>query len=135
DLSATAEIVTDTRTDALSVPIIALTVRPPPTAEADGDDADATAPDSATEASAPSEGDAEADVEGVFVVRDGKATFVPVGLGITGQEHFEIVSGVDVGDTVVSGPYQAIRQLQNGDPVREMEGSGGEAGGALGSEG
>jgi HlyD family secretion protein len=58
------------------------------------------------------------DVEGVFVVQDGIATFTPVEVGITGQEYFEILFGVEEGDTVVAGPYQRIRDLTSGDPVR-----------------
>ena len=52
----------------------------------------------------------------------GTVTFTPVELGIAGQEYFEIMSGVAEGDTVVAGPYQRIRQLQNGDAVRRSEG-------------
>jgi HlyD family secretion protein len=60
-------------------------------------------------------------VEGVFVVRGGEVTFTPVEVGIAGQEFFEILSGVSEGDTVVAGPYQAIRQLRNGDAIRRAE--------------
>ena len=63
------------------------------------------------------------DIEGVFVVRDGIANFVEVEVGITGQEYFEILSGVAPGDTVVSGPYQRIRELSDGDPVKPTEDS------------
>jgi HlyD family secretion protein len=61
------------------------------------------------------------EVEGVFLVREGKVTFKPVVLGIAGQEYFEAVSGLQVGDTVVAGPYQAVRNLVNGDQVRPAE--------------
>ena len=37
------------------------------------------------------------DVEGVFVVEDGQVRFVPVEIGITGQEHFEVLTGVKQG--------------------------------------
>ena len=63
-------------------------------------------------------------VEGVFVVREGTVTFTEVEIGITGQEYFEILSGVEEGDTVVSGPYQRIRALNDDDPVREIEAGG-----------
>lgn len=61
------------------------------------------------------------DGDGVFLVRDGRAVWTPVDLGITGQEHFEARSGVGAGDTVVSGPYETIRTLQDGDPVRVVD--------------
>ena len=57
-------------------------------------------------------------LEGVFVVHDEVAVWTPVTLGITGQEHFEILSGSLVGDTVVSGSYQTIQDLNDGDNVR-----------------
>jgi HlyD family secretion protein len=63
----------------------------------------------------------EEDVEGVFRVDEGKVTFVPVAVGIAGQEYFEILSGLQEGDTVVAGPYQVIRQLNNGDAVTKNE--------------
>jgi HlyD family secretion protein len=72
------------------------------------------------------------DIEGVFILRDGQAYFVPVEVGITGQEHFEVISGIQAGDTVVAGPYQRIRELNDGDPVRRMEEES-EAGAARGS--
>ena len=56
------------------------------------------------------------------VVSDGKVTFTAVEVGIAGQEYFEIVSGISVGDTVVAGPYQRIRQLSDGDAVRSSDG-------------
>jgi HlyD family secretion protein len=109
DLSATAEIVTETRHDALSIPIIALTVR------------DRSAIDSAAvdEAGADEEFD---DVEGVFVVEDGMVQFRPIEVGIAGVEYFEVISGLEEGETVVAGPYQVIRQLQPGDAVQEADG-------------
>lgn len=117
DLSASADVIVDTANDVLSVPIIALTVRERPDEEAE----DAEDGDRDEEAEA---GPAGSEEEGVFVVREGTVRFVPVEVGITGQEHFEIRSGVEEGDTVVSGPYQRIRELQDGDPVRRMDGGG-----------
>ena len=52
------------------------------------------------------------------MVSDGVVLWTPVVLGITGQEHFEIVSGLALGDTVVSGPYQVIQDLGDGDRIR-----------------
>lgn len=105
DLSATADIVTDISPDAVSIPIIALTVREP-----ERDTADAAA---AARRDTP-------DEEGVFVVKEGKVSFTPVKVGIAGQEFFEVIDGVNVGDTVVAGPYQRIRQLKDGDAVKRM---------------
>ncbi|MDP2958051.1 MAG: efflux RND transporter periplasmic adaptor subunit [Longimicrobiales bacterium] len=122
DLSATADIVTEVRDEALSVPIIALTVREP---EADSAAADDDAPAEAAAAPAatttPGSSEESKDEEGVFLVREGKVTFTPITVGIAGQEYFEVLSGLNAGDTVVAGPYQSIRQLKNGDPVKKSE--------------
>jgi HlyD family secretion protein len=108
DLSATARIVTDTRKDALAIPIIALTVREntPVTPETRRDT---------------SRVGKKKDTEGVFVVVNGKATFRPVQVGIAGDEYFEVLSGVKQGEQIVAGPYQAIRDLKDGSPVRAMK--------------
>ena len=50
---------------------------------------------------------------GVFVVEDGRAKFVPVTTGVIGGLDIE-VSGVGEGRTIISGPYQALRELQDG---------------------
>jgi HlyD family secretion protein len=108
DLSATADIVVDSRHDALSVPIIAMTVR--------------EAPRDSTVGGRPSAQRAQPrEIEGVFTVTGGRVTFTPVTLGIAGQEYFEVLSGLSEGDTVVAGPYQRIRQLRDGDAIRPME--------------
>jgi len=109
DLSATAKIVTDTRTQALSIPIIGLTVRQ--NAEVPNESvAKPAATDSAT--------GRPKDTEGVFVVRNGIARFQAVKVGIAGEEHFEVLSGVAEGDTVVAGPYQVIRDLRDSSKVK-----------------
>ena len=123
DLSTTAEIVTEIRDQALAIPIIALTVRDRSERE-DEDGGDADGDEEAGDGSAESgsaragERDEEEEEEGVFVVRDGEAHFVAVTVGIAGQEYFEVLSGLSEGDTVVSGPYQRIRELGDGEAVR-----------------
>jgi HlyD family secretion protein len=119
DLSATAEIVTDTRRNALSIPIIALTVREhTPVASGENRPADTTTP--ATTATTA----AKREVEGVFVVTNGVATFRPVRVGIAGEEHFEVIDGLKENETIVAGPYQAIRDLKDGTRVRQMRSVG-----------
>ena len=101
DLSATAEIITESRPSALSIPIIALTVR-------EREDLETLVEELSSEqeaAAAALLGDDDEDVEGVFVVREGEAHFTPVRVGITGREHFEFLAGLAEGDSVVAGPY------------------------------
>jgi HlyD family secretion protein len=115
DLSATAEVVTATRRNVVSVPIIALTVR-----ERGEMKALPTEDKMAKAAAKNAERDKAQDQEGVFIIKDGKAQFVQVKTGITGREHFEIVSGLTTKDTVVAGPYEAIRSLEDGKALKPI---------------
>jgi HlyD family secretion protein len=114
DLSATADIVTAQRSNALAVPIIAVTVRDPDGKKFNAEEDEERQPAGAS-ASAREE---EAEVEGVFLVREGMAEFVPVRVGIAGDRYFEVASGLRGGETVIAGPYSVIRDLEDGDPVR-----------------
>jgi len=109
DLSATARIVTDTRTQALSIPIIALTVRENKPVSTENRPVDTTTARKKKE------------TEGVFVVKDGVATFRPAKVGIAGDEYFEVLDGLQQGESIVAGPYQAIRDLKDGAHVRAMK--------------
>jgi HlyD family secretion protein len=112
DFSATAKVVTDTRKNKLSIPIIALTVRENE-AISSGDTAVGLGQKKAAK-------DIEKkDVEGVFIVgTDNKVTFRPVKVGIAGEKHFEVLSGLKAGEKIVAGTYQAIRELKDGTLVR-----------------
>src|SRR5438094_390893 len=109
DLSATARIVTDTRKQALSIPIIALTVRENKPLSTENRPVDTATAHKKKEA------------EGVFVVDKGTATFRPVKVGIAGDEYFEVLDGLKEGETIVAGPYQAIRDLKDGARVRALK--------------
>ena len=112
DFSATAKIVTDTRGRAVSIPIIALTVR---------ENENITPGDTAVGLGRPRPTIevGKKDVEGVFVVgEDNKVTFRPVKVGIAGEKHFEVISGLKEGEKIVAGTYQAIRELKDGTLVR-----------------
>lgn len=115
DLSATAEVVTATRRNVLSIPIIALTVR-----ERGDMEALPTEDKTAKQAAKAAEQDKSEDQEGVFILKDGKAQFVQVKTGITGREHFEVISGLTDKDTVVAGPYEAIRSLEDGKALKPL---------------
>ena len=142
DLSATAKIITATRKGVLTVPIIALTVREPDKADSAAKrDTSAARRDTGRAApraqqpaapaavpAVPTARDTTAhkrgkEIEGVFVVDTvTKAVrFRPVKVGITGDEYFEVLTGVREGETIVSGSYQAIRDLKSGGHVRESK--------------
>ncbi|HKP29944.1 MAG TPA: efflux RND transporter periplasmic adaptor subunit [Gemmatimonadales bacterium] len=110
DLSSTARIITETRKQVPSIPIIALTVREH---ENLPNELKTTATDSST--------GKKKEREGVFMVRGGVATFIPVKVGIAGEEHFEVVEGLKVGDSIVAGPYQAIRDMRDSTRVKQQD--------------
>jgi HlyD family secretion protein len=107
----------------VAVPIIALTVRDTSAlAAAERSDEDNGSSSAGNTGTQPKAGE-PVEIEGVFVVKGGRVSFQSVELGIAGQEYFEAISGLQVGDTVVAGPYQAVRGLNNGDLVRAASGS------------
>ena len=113
DFSATAKIITSTRNNVLSIPIIALTVRE-----------DSVKPDTALTLAkrAPTKQVGKRDVEGVFVVGpNNKVAFRPVKVGIAGEKYFEVVNGLKEGENIVGGTYQAIRELKDGATVRAQK--------------
>jgi HlyD family secretion protein len=117
DFSATAKIVTQIRNGALSIPIIALTVR---------EDQDKVAKEDSGALTLgrkpPAKEVGKRDVEGVFVVgKDNKVSFRPVKVGIAGERYFEVLTGLKEGEDIVGGTYQAIRELKDGALVRAQK--------------
>ena len=110
DLSCTARVVTDTRDGVIAIPIIALTVRDHE--RVPNESVPAPPEDSLRKKFK------KRETEGVFVVRDGIATFRAVRVGIAGDEYFEVRDGVREGETIVAGTYQAIRELKDGAKVK-----------------
>jgi HlyD family secretion protein len=113
DLSCTARIITDTKNNALSIPIISLTVRDH---EKVPNEADSAPPTDTLRAKF-----RKREAEGVFIVRNGVATFRPVKTGVAGDEYFEVTDGLREGETIVAGTYQAIRDLKDGAKVRAAD--------------
>jgi len=134
DLSATANIITDSRKQALSVPIIALTVREPTATDtahakpAGGTAVAQNAPRYQVSADT-SQAHRAKEIEGVFVVdtQTHLVHFTPVRVGIAGAEYFELLSGLKGGETIVAGSYAAIKDLKDGSRVKGQAGMGGGA--------
>jgi HlyD family secretion protein len=105
-MTASADIVTDTRESALSVPLQSVTVR---TLE------QLQEGEKTTEAYTAGK---DGFVQIVWVAKDGKVTAKQVKTGIQSGEFIEILDGLKEGDEVVSGSYRAIsRDLNNGNMV------------------
>jgi HlyD family secretion protein len=128
--TCTSEITTATRTGAVAVPIQALTVRemlydpkgtlvhePPPPRPSRFQFGRPAEPTPAAPPEPP-EGYTRTETEGVFVFRDGHAVFVPVKVGIAGERYFEVLSGVNENDRVITGPFNSVREMADGSEVR-----------------
>ena len=116
-LSCTAKITTATRKNAVTIPIQALTVRQKGDLEPrkTGVSGGAVA---ATKLDPVAEKARKEELQGVFVVVNGKATFRKVETGITGSTDIEVLSGLNEGDQIVTGTYQVIRTIANDAQVK-----------------
>lgn len=99
-MSAQVEIVTAARDSCLFVPVQCVVPREDP-------------------------GDSTREIDVVLRISGGRVESVPVRTGIAGMMDIE-VTGVERGDSVVSGPLEALRDLRDGDPVRTGNGRRGD---------
>ena len=115
-LSSTAKITTATRNNVLTIPIQALTVR------TRGDLDAAKSKPGSVQAAAPepaaSKEDKKQEVQGVFLIRNRKAEFIPVETGIAGTSDIEVTKGLQPGDEVITGSYKILRTLKPGASVK-----------------
>ncbi|MFO7694838.1 MAG: efflux RND transporter periplasmic adaptor subunit, partial [Vicinamibacterales bacterium] len=123
--TCTADITTATRKDVVAIPIQATTVRELVYDEKGNvvkePEADKKKPRSGAAAAAAAElkpGQTKKEAEGVFVIRDGKATFLPVKTGIAGEKFLEVLSGIKADDEVIVGPFNSVRDMKDGDAVK-----------------
>ena len=70
----------------------------------------------------------------VFRFDDGVARKIEVGLGIADDTYQAIRSGLTLGDRFITGPNRVLRDLEDGDPVREAEEQDGTASSDSGRE-
>lgn len=127
-LSAKAEITVAERRDAVSVPLGAVTVRELPLKNDDIRSYTGKRARQQEEALAGlgfvsrqengGEGGDErverTETEGVFLLKDSFVKFVPVKIGIAGEEDFEITEGLEEGQEIVTGPFRILRELKDG---------------------
>jgi HlyD family secretion protein len=109
-LSARADILTGFRGNAIVVPLQALVVR-----DVERKPGQTVSPD------------APREQEGVYVMENGKVRFQPLKTGLIGDLSIEVTSGLKGGETVVSGPFKALREIEPGDAViqeKEKKGEG-----------
>jgi HlyD family secretion protein len=99
-LSVQADVLTGFRSQALVVPIQALVVR-----ELEHRPGVPLAPN------------APREQEGVYLMDGGKARFEPVRTGLMGDLSVEVRGGLAGGETLITGPFRALRALRPGDAV------------------
>jgi len=118
-MSANTNIITDIRVDVLTIPIQSLTIRPE---GYDKELGEKNEDESDEDKKYRSGKEKKEMIELVFVVQDepagdkeikgnNKGPFAvakPVKVGISSETHYEIISGLDEGDRIVTGSYKAI---------------------------
>jgi len=100
-MTATVDILTNTKKDVVAVPISAIMIKKK----------------SEINPNTPKQ-DADKKQEVVFVLKNGKAELRTVNTGIQDNVNIEILSGISKDETIITGPYQTITKiLKNGDNV------------------
>lgn len=120
-LSTTAKITTATRQNTTTVPIQALAIRM--RRDLEEGDKDGKGAVQAASTTAPAVGSSVKDkskeeIQGLFVIRDGRAVFTPVESGIMGPTDIEIVKGINPGEEIVTGSFSVLRSLKNNAKVK-----------------
>lgn len=111
-MSATAVINTKTVNNVVAVPIQAVIEKKPdasPSPTVEGDAAPATATTEKAKA-----------IKGVYVMDGNKVKFVEVQTGITGESDIQIISGLNEGDQVITGPSRVLNKLKEGEVVKKQ---------------
>jgi HlyD family secretion protein len=129
-LSATAKIRTAEKKNIVAIPLQAVAIR----TRKELDDAEkqrqnpgssgvthasnsTTAPAATSTSSAKKEKDKE-EIQGVFVINNGKAEFRQVETGIVGTSDIEIIKGIKEGDIIVTGSYKTLRTMRPNSTVK-----------------
>jgi HlyD family secretion protein len=118
-MTADVEIETAKRDSALSVPIQSVVLRSARDLEPKkkGRRRSRANPDS-------TETDLSRDLTGVFVVNGDRVQFREVQTGIAGSTNIEVIGAIDVGEKIVTGPYNVLRDLRREDKVKVTEETG-----------
>jgi HlyD family secretion protein len=123
--TCTAEVTTSKKQNVTSVPIQALTVREllynPQGKIVREEQTDRRRRRNAEQQKSDDDvppGHKREETEGVFTVRENKAVFTPVKIGIAGEQYFEVLDGLKVGDRVITGPFANVRELADGQEIR-----------------
>ena len=120
-MSTTVDIITETRDDVLKVPIQAVTVRPKDKLEKKPGVEEHPESESSEEEGTTSKDKKPEMIEMVFCVEDNKAVSKPVKLGISDDTYYVVISGVEKGDEVITGPFRVLSRTLKNDDLIEYE--------------
>jgi HlyD family secretion protein len=111
-MNSTATITTKTHNNVLAVPLQAIVEKAPPT----------PTPGGSVASSAPTPvGEKPKELKGLYILdKNNKVKFVEVTTGITGESDIEIVSGLQAGTEVVTGPSRVLKTLKEGSSVKRQ---------------
>lgn len=113
-MSCSVDIETDTKTNAIAVPIQSVTIRQDETAAVDSQEENYRLESRKVEGVKKSNKPKSI----VWILKGNTVEARAVETGISDDGYIEVLSGVKKGESVVSSPYQAIsKQLKNGAPV------------------
>jgi HlyD family secretion protein len=122
-MTASVDVTTATRDSVIQIPIQAVVMRD----KKDSTDQEVTPADTdqGTAVAATDEPkkptrkrEKTEELEGVFVVEDGKAVFREIKTGIADQQYIEVITGLAAEETVITGSFKVLRELKDGDPVK-----------------
>ena len=113
-MSATATITTKTADNVIAVPLQAIVEKKPDSPSPLGGEA-------------PPPGDKPKPIKGVYILDGNKAKFVAVETGITGESDIQVLSGLEAGQEVITGPSRVLNTLKEGAVVKRSEKKEGEA--------
>ena len=111
-MNSTATITTKTHNNVLAVPLQAIVEKAPPT----------PTPGGSVASGAPTPfGEKPKELKGLYILdKNNKVKFVEVTTGITGESDIEIVSGLQAGTEVVTGPSRVLKTLKEGSSVKRQ---------------
>jgi HlyD family secretion protein len=121
-MTASVEILTQRKDNILAVPLAAVTTRNPKLMDSEGkemNEKEGENPQNTDENKNKKPANNDEIKEVVFVMRNGEAKMVEVKTGISDFDNIEILSGLQAGDEVIVGPFQAVsKKLKDGTKVK-----------------
>lgn len=122
-MTASVDITTEVKNNILTIPLASVTTRNPNDKKKEGEENEEEQEEDAASEESENTNKKDETVEVVFLFDEGKANMVEVETGISDFEYIEILSGVEMGQKVIKGPFIAVsKRLKDGDLVVAKEG-------------